>query len=349
MIAVKLKIRGAVLAISCLAFLCGCQKKVSKYTDTDFAMGTTISEVFYGEKEACETAADEVITILKETEEKQISWRRKGSQVYEINHSKEAVAVEQETATWLKRSLQIARDSDGALNPGVGSLAQLWDIGGENARVPEKEEIEIALKKIDYQSIEIEDQEVITNPEEVQVDLGAVGKGIGADQVMDYLKEKEGIEGAIVSVGGSLCVYGQKEEGASWELGIQDPRNETGNMVGSVKVDGECFVSTSGDYEKYIEEDGKRYHHILDSNTGYPSDSGLISVTIVCDSGIDSDGLSTACFVLGMEKSLSLLEKYNAGAIFINEDKEVYVTDGVEFELQNTEEYTICEIPSDMK
>lgn len=328
-----------------LAFaLTGCgqsTKMAEKYTNTDFAMGTTITELLYGDRDTCESSGKEIVDILKKIENEQISWRKEDSQIYKINHTDKKVSVDKEVSNWLSETLKLAKDSDGALNPGVGALAQLWDIGGENPRVPKQTEIDNALEKIDYRKIALNQSDVMTNPDQVQVDLGAVGKGIGADQVMAYLKEQEKITGGIISVGGSLCVYGKKPDGEKWAVGIQDPRDEDGEMFGAVRTDGDCHISTSGDYEKYIEQDGKRYHHILDSKTGYPSESGLISVTIVCDSGIDSDGLSTACFVLGMDKSKKLLKKYDAEAIFVDKNKNVYVTDGIDFELQNKKDYKI--------
>ena len=124
--------------------------------------------------------------------------------------------------------------------------------------------------------------------------------------------------------------YGKKPDGKPWKIGIANPRTEDGeSYLGSLTIDGTCSISTSGDYEKYVIEDGVRYHHILDSKTGYPAESGLISVTIVCEDGWLSDGLSTACFVLGYEDSLPLLETYQAEAVFVTEDKEVIVTDGL--------------------
>jgi thiamine biosynthesis lipoprotein len=325
-----------------LMLAAGCSKQTVKYSNTDFAMGTTISEILYGDsQEACEQADQEIISLLKKIEEEQISWRVEGSEIYRINHTNETVDVDEDVASWICESLKIAKDTNGALNPGVGVLAQLWDIGGDHPKVPSEQEIQDTLTQIDYKEIAVNDQQVKTNTDQVQVDLGAVGKGIGADEVFEYLKSNDSISGSVISVGGSLCVYGKKNDGSAWTIGIQDPRGETGEMLGAVTVDRDCFISTSGDYEKYIEENGKRYHHILDSATGYPSDSGLISVTILCDSGIDSDGLSTACFVLGMEKSKKLLKAYDAEAIFVDAEKNVYMTDGIQFELKNTEDYTI--------
>lgn len=334
---IRKKLVPFVTILALILAVTGCSKKEStvKYSTTDFAMGTTITELLYGtDEKTSEQASEEMVDILKKIEDEQISWRVKGSEVYKINHTDEEVTVDSEVADWLEQSRKIADDTDGALNPGVGTLAQLWDIGGDHPKVPKQSEIEDALKKIDFRSISQNGTKVTTDSKKVQVDLGAVGKGIGADKMMEYLKGKDSIKGAVISVGGSLCVYGQKDDGSNWNVGIQDPRGKTGEMLGSVSVNKNCFISTSGDYEKYIMKNGKRYHHILDSATGYPSESGLISVTILCDSGLVSDGLSTACFVLGMDKSKEILKKYHAEAIFVDEDKNVYTTDEIDFSLQ---------------
>ncbi len=309
-------------------------------------MGTTISEVIYGDDEkSLEENGQAIMNLLGDLERGQISWRLHSSEIYRMNHSDDSVEVSHDVYEWIKESLAICEDTDGALNPGIGVLAHLWDIGGDHARVPSKAEIKEAKNQIDAKAINIEETDKVSiDPDKVQVDLGAVGKGAAADAVMRYLKSAENISGALISVGGSLCVYGEKPDQSSWTVGIQDPRAEDGVMLGKVEVSGGTFVSTSGDYEKYIEQDGKRYHHILDSKTGYPSESGLISVTIVCESGIDSDALSTACFVLGMEKSLPILEKYDAEAVFVDEEHGVCKTDGVKFTLDNTKDYKMKEI-----
>lgn len=335
------------LVLGLLFALSGCSSKDPvKYSNTGFAMGTTISEVIYGEDEkSLEQNGQDIMNLLGDVERKQISWRMDSSEIYRVNHSHGSVEVSHDVYEWIKESLTICEDTDGALNPGIGVLAHLWDIGGDNARVPSEDEIKEAKKQIDANTINIEETDKISiESDQVQVDLGAVGKGAAADSVMRYLKSVEDISGALISVGGSLCVYGEKPDQSSWTVGIQDPRAEDGCMLGKVEVSGGTFVSTSGDYEKYIEQDGKRYHHILDSKTGYPSQSGLISVTIVCESGIDSDALSTACFVLGMKKSIPLLEKYHAQAVFVDEEHGVCKTDGVKFTLDNTNDYEMKEI-----
>ena len=163
------------------------------------------------------------------------------------------------------------------------------------------------------------------------LDLGAVGKGIACDQIREYLEHDKAdtVTGAVVSVGGSILVWGDKPDGSDWTVAIQDPRGADGEYMGVLSLNRNTVVSTSGDYEKYFEEDGVRYHHILDPHTGYPADSGLISVTVVCRDGLLSDGLSTACFVLGADKGMKLLDRYGAEGIFIDENKKVTITDGI--------------------
>ena len=168
------------------------------------------------------------------------------------------------------------------------------------------------------------------------LDLGATGKGYALDVAYRSLISHD-VSGAMVAVGGSILIYGTKDARTKsdnvWRVGIRDPQGSQEDMIGYLEYacdkDMHRYISTSGDYEKYIEQDGIRYHHILDSGTGYPADSGLSGVTVVCDNGLISDGLSTACYVLGYEKSLALLDRYDAEAVFIDKDNNVIVTDGL--------------------
>ncbi|MBQ9279072.1 MAG: FAD:protein FMN transferase, partial [Lachnospiraceae bacterium] len=180
------------------------------------------------------------------------------------------------------------------------------------------------------------DNYVVFDKEGMMLDLGATGKGYALDVAYEMLTEHN-ISGAMVSVGGSILIYGTKDsykkEDNTWKVGIRDPKGSQEDLIGYLEYPCEegfsRYISTSGSYEKYIEKDGVRYHHIYDSKTGYPASSGLASVTVVCDNGLKSDGLSTACFVLGYEKSKELLRHYNAEAVFIDEDNNVTVTDGL--------------------
>lgn len=221
-------------------------------------------------------------------------------------------------------------------------MIRLWDIDGEDPHVPEQSELEALLKDVGYQNVTLDGNKV-TLAEDTTLDLGATGKGIGCDVISEFLKDQKEVEGMILNLGGSsVMAYGQKPDDSPWKVAVTDPRDTEGDYLGAITIKGGEFLSTSGDYEKYFMEDGKRYHHILDPKTGYPVWNGLDSVTIVCDNGLLADGLSTACFVLGMDDAMELLEKYDADAMFVDEDKNIYLTDGMKerFELmKNT--YTV--------
>ena len=154
------------------------------------------------------------------------------------------------------------------------------------------------------------------------------------DEAKKQEKDKE-ITGAMVALGGSIAVYGEKSDGSDWNVGIQDPNGKDGEVLGGIKVKSGTSISTSGDYEKTFtdKKTGKRYFHILDSKTGYSVKTDIRSCTIICNSGLNADGLSTACFSLGVKKSQKLLKKYNAKAVFVDKNNKVYVSDGVEFTL----------------
>lgn len=339
---------------------------VREYTKTDFVMSTVLSEKIYGTKDVTSDIKEELDKLEKE----QLSWREAESVVSKINADSQKgkkTQIDSDMALWVKDSLELARRSDGAFDPTIGRLTRLWNIEGENPKVPSKQEIKNTLKDTGYTKIHLEkaksestdtsenvsntdkDTENTTSEnkktgssnntdegvssiyieDKCTLDLGAVGKGIACDVVQDYLKKQKEVSGAVVAVGGSILLYGSKSDGNDWNVAVQDPRGQDGEAMGVLSLAGTTNVSTSGDYEKYFMQDGKRYHHILDPSTGYPAESGLISVTVVSDRGLLSDGLSTACFVLGKEKGEKLLESYGAEGIFIDQNKKVTVTKGL--------------------
>ena len=152
---------------------------------------------------------------------------------------------------------------------------------------------------------------------------------------ISFLEKEKEVSGMILNLGGSSVMsYGSKPDGSAWQVAVTDPRDTEGDYLGVVTLNGTEFLSTSGDYEKYFIEDGVRYHHILDPATGYPARSGLTSVTVVCDDGLNADGLSTACFVLGKEKAEELLKKYNADGLFVDDSDHVWMTEGMKERFQ---------------
>ena len=340
----------------------GCSRQPTAYKGIDTAMGTIISQTIYtsSDEEVAQEILTEVISCIDELETDYLSWRLETSEVYTINESAgsgQALKMSDLLENVLDQCKKVYAASDGAFDFTVGSVARLWNIDtwatmqqeslvssitqssigeGESDFVPpSKEQLAEALAHVGGDKSNIEGYQV-NLPEGMQLDLGAVGKGIALDQVKKILHQHEEVTGAVISVGGSILTYGSKPDGSSWNVGIVDPFDTSQNL-GTLSLNGEWCVSTSGDYERYVEVDGVRYHHILDPHTGMPADSGVKSVTILIGSkdnssdsaGLFSDALSTACFVLGVEEGLKLAENFDAEALFVDNQGEIYMTDGM--------------------
>lgn len=307
-------------------------KRNSPYEESFIAMGTVFSVKLYGGDK--EKAAKEIKETVENSENQLLSRLSENSEIAIINKNAGG-EISQELYELLTLSQQISSDSDGAYDMTVGALTGLWNIGTDDARVPSRQELTEALKTVGYDKVTLT-EDSISLAQGQQIDLGAIGKGYMCDKAVEILKENN-VESAVISAGGSILVYGENPSGGQWKVGIRDPFGTSADIFSALSVD-ECYISTSGDYERTFTENGKTYHHILNPQTGYPADSGFSSVTVISSSGALSDALSTACFVLGYENSLPLLEKYGAEGIFVTHDKKVYATDGIKDALQITEE-----------
>lgn len=289
------------------------------------AMGTVVTQKVYGEFAAKEIEKTKAIT---DSLDDMISWRKRDSEIAKLNAGETLSGAYLTEA--IKQCSEISALSGGKFDITVGGVSRLWNIGEENERIPSENEIKTELQNVGYGKIKF-GKDAVRLPDGVKIDLGAVGKGMACDMLKTYL-DSSNMQGAIVSVGGSILAWGDyNKAGDEWKIAVAHPRNE-GEYLGILSLD-EGFVSTSGDYERYFEKDGKRYHHILDATTGYPAETDIISVTVVCDSGILSDALSTACFILGEEESRPLLEKYNASAIFVDKDMKISAVGEIDFEI----------------
>lgn len=311
-----------IIAVSCVYALFFRTGEDSK---TDVAMGTVITVKAYGRhtSEGVENAVAAVKNL-----DSLISKTNDNSDISKINADSSA-DVNEKTVSVINKTLDVCKDSAGALDITVGNLSETWDIGGDNQKVPTDDEIQKGLSFVGYENIKVSGNSVSV-PSGVHLDLGASGKGAGADEAVSALKNTKGVSGAVVSVGGTVGVFGKNPNSDHWGVGVRKPERDNTGYIAVIKLYKDSFVSTSGSYEKYFELGGKTYHHILSPFTGYPAESGLKSVTVVTyDSGVYADSLSTACFVLGYEKSLELLEKYSADAFFIMDDGSVKMTDGI--------------------
>lgn len=348
----------ALLAVIPALFLGGCGQRTECEKSVDTAMGTVISQTVYLTRKTAvltknETDAkitDVVLQKLNDLEQKELSWRLESTEVARINAAagEGPVSVSPAMAGWLERCLQISEQTGGAFDVSIGRLSRLWDIDTwaaaadpQDYELPGQEEITRALATTGWQNIRLEQQTegvpTVSIPAEMQLDLGAVGKGVALDEIRETLEEHPEVSGAVISAGGSILTYGSKPEGGAWQIAVTDPLAPS-ESVGILTLDGGYCVSTSGDYERYVEVDGVRYHHILDPRTGSPARSDVAGVTIVTTDGFLSDALSTACFVLGQEEGQKLLEKYDAEGLFIDHEGTITMTEGMQqyFHLSNS-------------
>lgn len=222
--------------------------------------------------------------------------------------------------------------SDGAFDISIAPVSSLWDFTSGEGSVPDSGAIVAALELVDYRDVSLEGDEIRFAKEGMQLDLGAVAKGYIADRIKDYLLE-QGVESAIIDLGGNILCVGSRPGGDPFRIGLQRPFASRSETVATVEITDKSVVS-SGIYERYFEEDGVLYHHILNPETGYPYDNGLVSVTIISDESVDGDGLSTSCFALGLEKGMELIDSLpDVQAVFITEDRELHFSEGFEEEL----------------
>lgn len=283
-----------------------------------FAMDTFVSAKVKGF--AAKDAAGGISTLVRELDSKQLSRYTSGSEISRINSEAETV-LSDEMRDYITELLEVGKMSGGKFDIALGAVSDLWSFN-DSPRVPSTDELTEALSRSGSGKLSLSGN-TLTRADGCIVDLGSAGKGIALDKVKSYLSDKK-ISSAVVSVGGSVLLYGK----GSFNVGVRDPWGEAGRSVMTVKLGAGC-VSTSGSYERCFEQGGKRYHHILDPDTGLPVENGLVSVTVISDSGLLSDALSTACFVIGAEGGAKLAAKYGCEAIFITEDKKVICTDGI--------------------
>lgn len=246
------------------------------------------------------------------------------SEVSEINRSGgQPVEVSDDTAELIRIGREYGELSDGYFDITIDSASRLWDFT-ENTRkeLPDPDELSEAVSHIDYRSIRLDGNTVSLSDPEARIDLGGIAKGYIADRLKEYL-ESEGVEHALINLGGNMVAVGNRYDGTDFRIGIQKPFAETGETIAAVSVSDRSVV-TSGDYERYFEKDGTIYHHILDPYTGYPVQNDLDQVTVISEKSVDGDALSTTCYALGPEKGMELIRSLDdVEAIFVTKDGQI--------------------------
>ena len=312
----------AALTVSCVS---DNERKITKVSQ--IVMGTLVDISAVGPPDKTGPAIDSAFTELKRVEN--LTSFHKSSDLTKLNTSSgEGLhKVDPELVDVIIRSLEFSALSMGAFDPTIGPLAQLWNFSGDSGpRLPGATEIGKALSLIGWEHVLVDkNYHSVSLPKQgMALDLGAIAKGYAIDKAAEKLKSL-GVKAALINAGGDIVAYGAKESGKLWKIGVQDPRNP-GGVIAVAELTDKAMV-TSGDYERFFEEDGKRYHHLLDPVTGYPAD-GLQSVTIVADDGITADALSTAVFVLGKEKGIELVNGLpNVAAMLVDAQGQIIMSE----------------------
>lgn len=319
--------------LSAAFLLTGCSGAPAQEPEsaTFFAMDTAMDFTVYGDA----ALLDEAETLIGSLEE-QVSVTDEHSDIYAIDHTGSG-SLSGNAAELMEQALELCRRTGGALDISVYPIVRAWGFTTGSYQIPDEETIQSLLPLVDYTQIQYDAATgVVTLPEGMEIDLGSVAKGY-AGQLAAQMLRNSGVESALLNLGGNVQTVGTKPDGSPWQIGIKDPQGEDAMMVLSVE---DQAVVTSGGYERYFEQDGQTYWHVMDPSTGHPADSGLISVTIVGDEGVVCDGLSTALFVMGLEKAADLwAQSCDFEAVFVTASGEVYITEGLRDRFALTEQY----------
>lgn len=322
--------------------LSGCsvmQKNDSEYDKAEktvYAMDTVMNITAYGPNaKAAVDCAEEEIFIYD-------SLFRRGSDagdIYNINKNGEAV-VSADTVKLIKKALDICDSTDGAFDISIAPVMDLWGFYNKEYCVPSKTEISDVILNVNYKNIKVYGNSVSVSKNS-RIDLGGIAKGFLSERIMEIYCEN-GVESGIVSLGGNVQTLGTKPDNSKWRVAVQDP-DDSNSYIGFLSVS-DMAVVTSGSYQRFFEKDGMIYHHIIDPKTGYPVNNGLASVTIVCADGTLADGLSTALFVMGIDRGIKYWQAHkNFDAIFVNTDGKIYITKGLKNIFESKRGYSIID------
>ncbi len=335
---------AAVTAALSLTVISGCDEKEKTAYKTSYIMSTVVIQHLTGNKS--EKIACDIESLLYGFEA-ETSLYSEGSYVYRINDGagNNFVEIDEGAYTLLSNAKVCCEQSDGIFDVTIAPLTLLWNINGENPSVPAEADITAARTLINYKDILLSNEGDIykakLSKEGEALDLGGIAKGYSLDLCKDVLAESE-VEYGYISIGGNVLVYGDKG-GAGFNVGLRVPEKDSTQSFCVLNLS-DTIVSTTGGYERYFIEDGKVYHHVLDPRTGYPSNSDLISVSVVNNSGLTADFLSTWLYIIGKDEAVRTANENGYEVVLVDEDGVVYISrsleDNVVASLCDTDNYT---------
>ena len=303
------------------------QKIENRHEATTFAMDTIMTfTVIHEDGDQLIIDAEQEIRRL----ENLLSITMENSDVSRLNAAagRETVFVGEDTYTLLQTGKALGEKTGGMFDIAISPIVKAWGFTEAEHHVPTQAELDALLPLTDPSDVKLENSSAYLQKEGMAVDLGGIAKGYASDKVASLLKEK-GVESAIFSLGGNVYGIGTKPNGEQWEVALANPL-DANDYCGLISIENKAVV-TSGGYQRFFEENGKKYHHIIDPATGCPAESGLLSVTIISESGTEADVLSTALYVMGLDKALEFWQEHGGfEAIFVTETGEVVATDGAD-------------------
>ena len=314
----------------CILIVClsGCGNNSQAYSKTDFCFDTAVTLTIYDSASASDKTnalLDEAM-LLCHNYDAMFSRTKEGSDIYRINHAAgEWTAVSDETVNLIQSALEYCNMTNGAIDITIAPVKDLWDFSeNEDRNMPASSDIESALTHVNYTFIEINGNKIRLTDPQAGIDLGFIAKGYIADHIRSFLLEN-GVKSALINLGGNIAVIGEKPDGSPFQIGVQEPFATAGTYCATVSasqsVTGTSSVVTSGIYERCFEYNNTLYHHILDCETGRPVQTDLAGVTIITDSSLHADALSTTCLLLGLDNGISYIEGLeNVEAVFITVD-----------------------------
>ena len=324
--------KSIILAALCMLLIipqtgCGAKEPVSREF---FCLDTVCTITVYGQSQS---KAEDIIAAaveMCEEYENMLSRTVRDSDVDRINTAGcRPVEVSDDTVAVIEKGIEFGRLSDGKFDITIGAVSTLWDF--DAGVLPADEDIQEALKTVDYKQITIDGNKVALGIEGAKLDLGGIAKGYIADRVTDLLKDN-GVEQGIINLGGNVVTIGEKDEGTPWTVGIERPYSDRTAVIGALEVTDET-VTTSGVYERCFNESGRLYHHVLDPETGYPMETAAEAVTVQGPSGMsaESDAFGTMFLMLGKDASEKILEKYpDFRVAFVDSEDKITVLNDME-------------------
>lgn len=336
------RMRSRMAAVGLVAVLAGVigiyhvNEKNRSCTEQLFAMDTFMSFTAYGR--GCEEAVSEAVSEVKRLDAL-LSTGDVSSEVAEINRSKSGT-LSKDTLEVFERAMDLYGDTDGLFDFTIYPLMKLWGFPTREYHVPSEEEISAVLPQVDASRVQCCGAEIVLG-EEQEIDFGGIAKGYASARIMEIF-QSHGIISGMVSLGGNVQVLGRRPDKSMWQVGIQNPDSAKGDVVAVVEAEDQAVI-TSGGYERYFEENGNTYIHIIDPRTGYPANGDLISVTVVSEDGTLADALSTSLYIMGYRDAVKYWEEHRTefDMVLITDQGELYVTEGLKDRFRSEEDHII--------